>query len=115
MQLNEIMRKPGPRLATTKRVVNAVSDYIVEKFLSDARKSFEESEGMVRTAFLGTTEEEWIRYGLHEPKDLSHSMVDVQKRALQKAWESITKRYPPLTREERRDLTDSKYHDVWSL
>ena len=104
MILNEIMRKQGPR---EERVTRAMTDYIVEKFMYDAHKSF----GNVNVPgdyashfFGGKTEEEWIRFKLQEEQLMSYIGEPLDE-AVERAWKKLSQKYKPMSDEERQSMT----------
>ena len=105
MQLNEIMQKKGPR---EERVARAMTDYLVEKFLYDARESFRTNDRILGQMFSGETEEEWIRYRLLKMQIQSYIGEPLDE-AVDRAWKKLSQMYKPLTDQERRKLTKKQY------
>ena len=105
MQLNEIMQKKGPR---EERVTRAMTEYIVEKFIFDARESFKSEERILGQMFAGETEEEWIRYNMLKMQIMSYIGEPLDE-AVDRAWNKLAEKYKPLTDQERRKLTKKQY------
>ena len=104
MILNEIMRKKGPR---EERVIRAMTDYIVERFMYDAHESFcsVDVPGDYASHFFGgTTKEEWIRFRLQEQQLMSYIGEPLDD-AVEGAWKKLSQKYKPLSDEEREDMT----------